>query len=146
MIGVKYSGHILWTAQKLNRQIKVGKTAGLYRTAAYVRTATRRSLRVRPGAGLPERPPHAHTQGGLRVIDFVVDSAASAAIVGPVKFPGSNFFNEPIPHIHEFGGVFAATKGFWKYPKRSYMRYTLDKLIASGKLPRGFAYSLAKVL
>jgi hypothetical protein len=143
---MKYSGRVLFYVQKLTQRVRVAKNRALYRTAGLIRTATKRSLRIRRGASRPPAPPHAHTRGGLREIRFIVDEAQGAALIGPLKFGTSNFFNEPVPHMHEFGGMFIARRGYWRYPKRSYMKYTLDKLVASGKIPREFSASIAEIL
>lgn len=146
MLTTKYSGKILFYAQKLNRQIRVARNRALYRTAGLVRTSTKRSMRLRKGVGVPGHPPHAHTRAGLRAIEFVVDEFAGAAMIGPVKFPGSNYFNEPVTYIHEFGGIFVARRGYWRYPERSYMNYTLKKLVMSGRIPKEFTLVMGRVL
>lgn len=146
MFSFKYSGKVTFYIQKLNRRVKVAKNRALYRAAGLLRTATKRSMRLRPGPSRAGRPPHAHTRTGLRVIEFVVDDAANAAMVGPIKFAGSRFFDEPVPHIQEFGGVFVSRKSYHRYPERSYMHYTLKKLVNSGALPKSFAYGMAQVL
>lgn len=101
---------------------------------------------MRKGASRPGNPPHAHTRTGLRAIEFVVDSAADAAIVGPIKFASSRFFDQPVPHIQEFGGIFRSRRSVSSYPERSYMYRTLKKLTAAGLLPREFSYGMAQVL
>lgn len=146
MIGLRYSAKTLFYVQRLNKQVKAGTTSGLYRTAGFVRSTARRSLRVRPGASTPGFPPHAHTRAGLRVIEFDVDPVAEAAIVGPIKFPGSNYFNEPVTYIHEFGGTFLSLRGYWRYPERSYMYYTLKKLVASGRIPKEFSLAMGRII
>lgn len=128
----------------VTRRVKRGKRNALYQVAGLVRTATKRSMRTRAGPSRPGSPPHAHTRGGLRVINFVVDEAANAALVGPIKFPGSNFFNEPVPHIQEFGGNFSHRRRFFYYPPRSYMNYTVEKLKRTGKIPKAFAVNIGR--
>lgn len=146
MFGLKYSVKPLWYAQKLNKRVTLARNRGLYQVAGLVRTTSKRTLRLRIGASSPGFPPHAHTRAGLRQIEFVVDEAAQAAIVGPIKFSGSNFFNEPVTYIHEFGGTFLSSRGYWRYPERSYMYYTLKKLAASGRIPKEFTLAMGKVL
>lgn len=146
IIGAKYTAKTFFYLQKLNQRVRVAKIKALFQTAGLVRTATKRSMRLRGGASRSGTPPHAHTRAGLRQIEFVVDFAAGAAIIGPVKFPGSNYFNEPVPHIHEFGGIFLARRGYWTYPQRSYMNYTLKKLVAAGRIPRQFSIAMGHVL
>ena len=68
----------------------------------------------------------------------------NGALIGPVKFPTSNFFNEPVTHIHEFGGVFFSRFGMWSYPERSYMYYTLKQLHASNKINKRFSATMAR--
>lgn len=146
VFGIKYSTQPLRIAQTFTTRVRVAKSRALYQVAGLVRTSAKRSMRLRRGASTPTFPPHAHTRAGLRAIEFVVDEAAGAAIVGPIKFSGSNFFNEPVTYIHEFGGTFLSRKGYWRYPERSYMYYTLKKLVASGKIPQEFTLAMGRVL
>ena len=146
MFGVKYSTKPLLYVQKLNTRVRVAKNRALYQVAGLTRTSAKRSMRLRIGPSSPLTPPHAHTRAGLRAIEFVVDEAASAAIIGPRKFVGSNFFNEPVTYIHEFGGTFLARRGYWRYPERSYMYFTLKRLVASGKIPQEFTLAMGRIL
>jgi len=146
MFSLKYSGRTIFYFQKLNTQVRVARSRGLYRVAGLIRTASKRSMRLRLGASRPGTPPHAHTRAGLRVIEFVVDEAAGAAIVGPVKFPGSNYFNEPVTFVHEFGGIFISRRNYSTYPERSYMYHTLQRLQSAGLIPRQFAVAMGRVL
>ena len=146
MFGIRYSTKPLLYAQKMATRVRVAKSRALYQVAGLTRTAAKRSMRLRLGASTPGSPPHAHTRAGLRAIEFVVDEAAGAAIVGPVKFAGSNYFNEPVTYVHEFGGTFLASRGYWRYPERSYMYYTLKKLVASGKIPREFTLAMGRII
>ncbi len=146
MIGVKYNARLLFYFQKLKSRVRIARNKALYRTAGLIRTSTKRSMRLRRGPSRPGTPPHAHTRMGLRVIEFIVDDAAGAAMIGPLKFPGSNYFNEPVPFIEEFGGRFISRRSYATYPERSFMYYTLKKLVASGKIPTEFAVSMAQVL
>lgn len=123
-------------------RVKSAKNKALYRTAGLIKTASKRSMRMRQGPSRPETPPHAHTRGGLRVIEFYVGN--DFAIVGPVRFAGSNFFDQPVPHVHEFGGTFSTTRGFSTYPERSFMGSTLNKLKSAGSIPRQFKVSVGR--
>jgi hypothetical protein len=143
---MKYSAKTIFYVQRLNKRVREGRNVALYRTAGLIRTSSKRSMRLRVGASRPMTPPHAHTRGGLRQIEFVVDQAAGAAIVGPIKFSGSRFFDQPVPHIQEFGGVFINRRGYWKYPERSYMYYTLKRLQTAGKINRQFSVSMATIV
>jgi len=130
-------------------KIKRGKRSGLYRTSAFLRTACKRAIRRKAGPSKPGFPPHHHTtssSGGLRAIEFRVFEDANMAIVGPIKFAGGNRLNKPVPAVHEFGGIFAARQRFYHYERRSFMRTTLDKMIANGKLSREFTYGMAQQL
>lgn len=129
--------------QKFNTTVRRGKQKGLRSVAALIRGACIRSLRISQRTSPPGRPPYAKTRGGLRVIAFHVYQ--NGAIIGPVKFPGSNFFNEPVPHIHEFGGTYISRLAYYQYPQRSYMNHTLKQLIASGKIPRQFSVSMGRM-
>lgn len=130
-------------------KLKRGKRSGLYRTAAFLRTACKRSLRRKNGPSNPNFPPHHHavsSSGGLRAIEFRVFEDANMAIVGPIKFAGGNRLNKPVPAVHEFGGIFAARQRFYHYERRSFMRYTLDKMLLAGKLSKEFKYGMAQQL
>lgn len=102
-------------------------------------------MRTRDGASRPGTPPHAHTRGGLRVIKFDADVKADAGLVGPVKFPGSNFFNEPVPHIHEFGGEYVSRRSIATYPERSFMWGPTKKLIRRGKIIKRYSVALGRL-
>lgn len=128
--------------QKFNYTVAKGKDRGLRSIAALIRGACIRTLRVSQRTSAPGHPPFAKTRGGLRVIEFTV--YRNGAIIGPVKFPGSNFFNEPVPHIHEFGGTYFSHSKYFQYPQRSFMNHTLKQLIARGKIPREFSVSMAR--
>lgn len=142
---MRYSAKTIFYFNKLGKQVKIGKNRALYRVAGLIRIATKRSMRLAAGPSRPGSPPHAHKASGLRSIQFSVHG--NSAIVGPIKFPGSNFWDEPVPHIHEFGGNYISRRGFMgDYPKRSYMATTLERLIRSGRLPREFRVSIAEVL
>lgn len=132
--------------QRLKKRISVAEHKGLYRVSGFIAKACRRTLRVRPGPSRPGSAPHAHTQGGLREIRFAVDPPTS--VIGPIKFAGSNFFNQPVPAIHEFGGTIYRRKqnDQARFPKRSYMKKTLDRLLRQGKIPREFSVEVRNVL
>ena len=128
--------------QKFTYTVDKGKRRGLNKVAALVRGACIRSLRISKQTSPPGKPPYAKSRGGLRVIEFV--TFQNTALVGPVKFSGSDFFNKPVPHIHEFGGTFFSRKAYYNYPERSYMGHTLKQLIAKGAIPREFSVSLGQ--
>jgi len=148
MLAVKYSGRVEFFFQKLNRRKKIAKNVALYRTAGLVRTTARRMIRVSQNPARPGHPVHSRTRGGLRSIMFSVSSTETSAIVGPIKFYGSNRWDEPQPHIHEFGGVFVNMYRhfFARYPKRPYMSKTIEKLNKQGVIPRQFGLSLAQII
>lgn len=128
--------------QKFTYTVDKGKRRGLNKVAALVRASCIRTLRISKRTSPPGSPPFAKTRGGLRVIEFV--TYQDLAIVGPVKFPNSNFFNQPVPHIHEFGGTFFSQKAYFNYPERSYMGHTLKQLIAKGAIPREFSVYMGR--
>lgn len=142
---MRYSAKTVFYWNKLYKRVKIGTYRALYRTAGLLRTASKRSMRLRPGPAKAGSPPHAHTANGLRVIEFAV--LGNTAIVGPKKFPGSNFWSQPVTHMHEFGGDYISRKGVLAhYPERSYMGITLRRLMAKGKISREFRISIAEAL
>lgn len=144
---MRYNAKIIWYFGKLTKKVKLGTNRALYRTAGLIATAERRSIRFRPGPSRPNKPPHAHRagRGGLRAIEFYV--SGNSAIVGPKRFPGSRWWNEPVTHIHEFGGVYFNRKGKKaNYPERSYAATTLKRLLAKNVIPKQFAVSIAEML
>jgi hypothetical protein len=138
----KFVARSLFYLQKFNTRVDRGKKQGLFRTAALIRGASIRTLKISKQTSSPGNPPFAKTRGGLRVIEFVV--YGDAAVIGPVKFPGSDFFNQPVPHIHEFGGTFFSQFSYYSYPERSYMGYTLKQLTARGAIAKEFNVGLAR--
>lgn len=144
MLAAKISAHTRMKTSRVKKAVNDGTTRGLYRTAGLVRTASKRSMRLRAGASQAGSPPHAHTRLGLRIINFVVDKQAKSALVGPIKFSGSNFLNEPVPHALEFGGSYLTPYGVSLYPQRSFMGHTLKKLHRAGLIHRNFSVSLAR--
>jgi hypothetical protein len=142
---IRYSAKTVFYFDKLATRIKIGKNRALYRTAGLVRLTARRLLRVRSGPGRPGAAPHAHTRGGLREIRFSV--FGNVAIVGPTKFANSTFWDEPVPHIHEFGGIYISRRSTRAtYPQRSYMGVTIERLMSKGKIPKQFSVSIAQAL
>ena len=134
--------------QKMARRVKVAEDKAIFRVAGLIQKATKRSMRFRPGPSKPGKPPHAHRQAlnGLRHIRFVVDYNNKKALIGPIKFPRSNYFDAPATQIQEFGGFFRTDKVVAFFPKRSYMEYTLKKLVAQGKINKEFSAGMATVI
>lgn len=137
----KYTFKGIFYLQKFDYTKEKAKKGGILSTCLYIAGACKRTLRVSKLTSSPGNPPFPKTTGGLRVIEVAV--YRNGGIIGPVKFPGSNFFNQPIPHIHEFGGTFYSRFGLWIYPERSYMFRTLKQLKASNKINRRFSASMA---
>lgn len=104
-------------------------------------------MRKRQKASPPGSPPSAHTSGGLREINFHVDGSSS--IIGPRKFARSNFFNRPVPNIHEVGGVAIASglRNLYsvRYPERSFMWAAVKSLKRKGKINSTFNTSLRRM-
>lgn len=141
-MALKFSIKSIFYRQKFNSTVRKGKRFGVARVAALIRGSCVRTLKVSQRTSPPGSPPFAKTRGGLRVISF--DAYENGAIIGPVKFPGSNFFDEPVPHIHEFGGTFFSVLGYRHYPQRSYMYHTLRQLDAKNMIPKEFSVGMAQ--
>jgi len=129
--------------QKFDYTKDKAKKAGLQSTALFIAGACKRTLRVSQRTSSPGNPPFAKTRGGLRIIEAAI--YRNGAIIGPVKFPTSNFFDKPVPHIHEFGGTFYGLTGIWRYPERSYMHRTLKQLQAGNRINRRFSATMARL-
>lgn len=123
---------------------RVARKKGLYETCGLIRTEARQKMRVSPNPAPPGSPPNARNRGGLREINFHVQG--DSGIIGPRKFANSNFFNRPVPNIHEVGGVaLSRTKrGYWLYPERSFMYSAVKRLQSRGLLSRTFSYTLRR--
>ncbi len=147
MLALKYSGRVIYFFRQFHHRVKVAKNKALYRTAGLIRSACIRSIRVSPRPSTPGQPVHSRTRSGLRLIRFAVSSTEDSALIGPIKFGNSNRWDEPVPHIHEFGGTFTSIWSYFAtYPQRSYMGFTLDKLRRQGVIPRQFATSIARII
>lgn len=144
MMRVKYSSRVNIFVQRLKARTERGKRAGLYRVSGLIASSAKQSLRLRPRASRPGTAPHAHTKGGLRVIRFFVDRNTS--IIGPIRFPRSRRFNQPVPFIHEKGGlVYSLFSGrFVTYPARPYMSKTIERL--RNKIPKEFSVQMGRII
>lgn len=139
---LKYTFKSVFYLQKFNYTKEKAKRSGLHRVAGLIRTSAIRSLRVSNRTSLPGNPPFAKTRGGLRIIQFQVYS--NGAIIGPVKFSKRNSLNKPIPHVHEFGGLFRSRTGFKQYPVRSFMYHTLKRLQSRKQIGSQFRVAMAR--
>jgi len=103
-------------------------------------------MRKRRKASPPGKPPTAHVRNGLKEINFHVQG--NSAIIGPRKFRGSNFFNRPVPNIHEKGGITVGAsirrRYTAKYPERSFMWSSVKKLKGKGKIQSRFNVTLIR--
>jgi hypothetical protein len=94
----------------------------LSKFGTYVRRAARASIKKRPEASLPGKPPSSHT-GLLRdFIFFSYNDAERSVVIGPAKLSGKT----NAPEVLEHGGytiiTFGKNKGQKKYVKaRPYM-------------------------
>lgn len=142
---LKMSARTVTFFKQLKVRVNRAKRDALYSVCGLIRRDAINRLKVRSGPARPSASPHAHTRGGLRLIDFHV--SGNTGIIGPRKFPSSNQYNKPLPAIHEFGGqVFSVGKVFrtYSFPKRPYMSKTVEKL--GPKLPRQFSVQMGKIL
>lgn len=143
---MRYSARTVFLAQKLHRRVKIAKNRILYRAAGRVRLTARRMIRVvahdRPSKA--PAPPHAHKPEGIRTIVYSVQEALGYAVVGPLKFSNSRYWDEPVPHMHEFGGQFKSRKTTAKYPKRPYMSRAVKKLEDGGYFDKDVNVSVSE--
>lgn len=72
----------------------------LSRAGAFIRTATRTSIRLPKGTSKPGHPPHSHTGLLRRFILSGYDRHSDPVVVGPVGFERSKG-----PHVLESGGL-----------------------------------------
>ncbi len=133
---------------RLQRKYRVGAGHGLYRVSALIRSEARQSMRVRRKSSSPGTPPSVHNRPGLKEINFDVAATKTSSIIGPRKFPRSNFFNRTIPNIHEKGGttVYASFRRRFvaRYPERSFMWNAVKSLSRKGKIQREFNITLQR--
>lgn len=147
MLALKYSGRVIYFFRQFHHRVKIAKNKALYRTAGLIRSACIKTIRVSPNSSPPGTPVRSRTRGGIRLIRFAVSSSGESALIGPIKFSYSNQWDEPVPHIHEFGGVFASRFSYFaRYPQRSYMAHTLQKLKRQRAIPTTFAASIARII
>lgn len=150
MFRVKYSTQLKLYFNQLRVKKERGKRNAIYSVSGLIRTDAKRSLKISSGKSKPGGIPKAHKgkDGGLRAIAFAVRPDNKESMIGPIKFPRSNRFNAPVPHIHEFGKTVMDLYRFKirRYPKRPYMSRTILRLQKRNAIPKEFAVSLAKVL
>ena len=147
MLAVKYSGRVEYFFHKLNQRKAIAKNRALYRVSGLVMSNAKRMIRVSPRPAQPGKPVHSRTRGGLRTIRFSVSTSETSSIIGSMKFYGSNKWDEPQPHIHEFGGWFQNRRHYYaNYPKRSYVAAALEKLKKEGIIPRQFGITMANII
>ena len=141
---MQYTTRVQFYGAKFKQQYRVARKKGLYETCGLIRTEARQKMRVSPNPSPPGTPPNARTRGGLREINFHV--VRDTGIIGPRKFATSNFFNRPVPNIHEVGGVAISRtrRGYWLYPERSFMFSAVRRLQSRGLLSQKFAYTLRR--
>ena len=141
---MRYSTRVILSFNRLQRRYRVAADKGLYQVSALIRLEARQSMRKRAGPAQPGKPPHAHSLAGLREINF--DVRGNSAIIGPRKFPRSNFFNRPVPNIHEKGGVAISLtlrrRAVRLYPERSFMWTAVKRLRSNGKIQKRFNVAL----
>lgn len=68
-------------------------------------------------------PPKARTKDGLRLIFYSYETSERQTIVGPIKFQSG----PSVPALHEMGGTVVTRRGRARYPKRPFMKPSLDK-------------------
>ena len=142
---LKYSARTVTYFKQLKVRKNRGKRDAIYSVCGLIRRNAINRLKIRPGPSRSPASPHAHTRGGLRVIQFHVYK--NTGVVGPIKFPRSRAYNKPVPAIHEFGGtVFTIGRIFrvLTFKKRPYMSKTIKAL--EGKIPKDFSLKLGKAL
>lgn len=133
---------------RLRRRIRAGNNRAIYRTLGLIRKEAREKMRLRSRRVQnppPGKPPYAYTRAGLREIAFAV-VGQDAGYVGPRKFARSNFFNKPVPAVHEKGGVIISYRRqrtvLARYPERSFMYSAVKRLQSKGKLNSQFRFLL----
>lgn len=133
---------------RLERHYSGGAKKGLYQVSALIRSEARQSMRVRRAASSPGTPPSVHKRPGLKEINFDVAASGTHSVIGPRKFARSNFFNRPVPNIHEKGGtaIYASFRRRFiaRYPERSFMWNAVTSLRRKGKIQREFNITLQR--
>lgn len=142
---LKLSARTVTFFKQLKVRVQRGKRNAIYSVCGLIRRDAINRLKVRPGRSRPPASPHAHTKGGLRLIDFHV--SGNTGIIGPRKLPSSNRYTKPVPAIHEFGGqVFSIgrTVRSYAYPARPYMSKTVEKL--GPRIPKEFSVQMGRII
>lgn len=146
MLSASWRAYTVLFFEKLKARKERAKREAIHAVAALIAREAKQTLKVRPGTSRPGAVPHAHTRAGLRVIRYAVDR--NRAIIGPIRFPGGKL-SEPVPSVHEFGKTVFTLKGAYRlitFPARPYMIVTLKRLDRTGKIPRQFSTSIARII
>ena len=134
---------------RFRRRLARGKKLAIFGTLALIRKEAREKMRPRVRrsgqSSPPGSPPFAYRRNGLKEINFQ-RIGENAGIVGPRKFPRSNFFNKPVPAVHEKGGAVVQYRRrrtvMARYPERSFMYSAVRRLQGKGKLSSRFRFML----
>jgi hypothetical protein len=100
----------VWEPEKVLAAAATMKRKNLYKTGALVRTIARNSIRRGKGKAPLGAPPVQHTNPGLKLIKFSVDTALEDVTVYTEPFDAIGI---NVPKVLEFGGYqeTKATKG-----------------------------------
>lgn len=137
---------LLMTPEKVLSAAEKMKRRNLYKTGALVRTIARNSLRRGKEKAAPGQPPKVHTNPGLKLIKFSVDTTIDDVVVYTEPF---NSVGVNVPRVLEEGGYqeIKRQKGK-KTPKRSkYVRNPFmapAEVIAREKYPELWANSFGQ--
>lgn len=105
----------------LDRRFKRTDRRWKFRSAAYVRTAAKRSMRKRKGVAPAGQPPSRHQGGLARGLRFVVPDSGPAVVYVEKRYGqgGGRHVHSPIGRLTEFGG---ATMVTYREARRSELR------------------------
>ena len=120
----------VWEPEKVLAAAAAMKRKNLYKTGALVRTIARNSIRRGKGKAPPGAPPIQHTNPGLKLIKFSVDTALEDVTVYTEPFDSAGI---NVPKVLEFGGYQELKRVRGKrQPRRS--KYTSNPFLAPAEV------------
>jgi hypothetical protein len=121
--------HLFFDRKEVIDKLTKAERRVLSKQGAFLRTASRRSIRRRKKISSPGDPPNAHAKGKyatLKNILFAYEPHRHSVVVGPVKLSKSRG-SKTVPEVLEFGGSTRINGKRVVITKRPFMRPAYDK-------------------